>query len=346
MLTALGEGLRGGLTNVEDAAAETTPTAAERAGKFQGSAQWKATILRDGDVAPPSNAGGRPAVEGAKEPWEVCVSEGAVRPHAKTILRANSVWFSCGRSDGDPTVCSEARCPQCWEGGSASLTTNNISCSRFKHGVPPKASSGLGRFKGGDVKTATDTGPTPRDWCVGDGQGESVEIFTTPDAKRNDLSGDGQVTLAKILYFFDLEGNRRPASNAAAGPMMEYVLVYEYVTCGSGRSKKADSVTLHPTYWLQGGVKTVPSVFPVEAIRRHVHMYHLCATSSYERGAATNTSASAQSCGLRDDDTAKGGGKIWKHHYSLAAAAQTSGGQRDAYMLNEHWRSAYQDGVV
>lgn len=87
----------------------------------------------------------------------------------------------------------------------------------------------------------------------------------------------------------------------------------------------------------------MPSVFPVDAIRRHVHMYHLCPASHFEPQAA-NTAAIAESCGLRDDDTGKGA-KVWKHHYILAAAKPLSG-QRDAYMLNEHWRGAFQDGVV
>ncbi|CAB1108042.1 unnamed protein product [Ectocarpus sp. CCAP 1310/34] len=342
ILAALGDRLRGGLNGVVDADASTTPTASMKDGKYQGSAKWQATILGGGDLACSEDGGGSVAA-GAKEPWEVCVSEGPVRPHAGAILRANAEWFSCGRSDGALDDCADARCPLCWEGGHESLKARNISCSRFKHGVPPKTSSGLGRFKGGDVKKATATGPTPRHWCVGDGRGESVEIFTSPEAKRKDLSGDGHVTLGLILYFFDLDGNPRPGPTAAADPMMEYVLVYEYVTRGAGRSKKADSVTLHPTYWLQGGGNRVPSVYPVDAIRRHVHMYHLCPVSHFEPRAA-NTSALAETCGLRDDDTGKGG-NVWKHHYILAAAKPPSG-QRDAYMLNEHWRGAFQDGVV
>lgn len=247
ILAALSDGLRGGLNGVVDADASTTPTASMKQGKYQGSAKWQATILGGGDGAR-SKYGRGSVAAGAKESWEVCVSEGPVRPYVDTILRTNAAWFSCGRSDGVADVCAEARCPLRWEGGQGSLEARDISCSRFKHGVPPKASSGLGRLKGGDVKRATGTGATPRDWCVGDGRGESVEIFTSPEAKRHDKSADGDVTLALILYFFDLEGNRRPGATAATGPVMEYVLAYEYVTCGTGRSKKADSATLHPTY--------------------------------------------------------------------------------------------------
>ncbi|CAN0347514.1 unnamed protein product [Ectocarpus sp. 4 AP-2014] len=112
---------------------------------------------------------------------------------------------------------------------------------------------------------------------------------------------------------------------------MEFVLAYEFVTCGSGRSKKADSVTQHLTYLLQGGIQAVPSVYPIEAIRRHVMMYHHYPASSF----ATEVShtPAPDSCGLHDDDRARGGGEVWKHHYRLAAANHS--GQRDAYMLRE-----------
>ncbi|CAN0134202.1 unnamed protein product [Ectocarpus fasciculatus] len=343
VLQALDDRLSGGITNVVDGTEGKKPTAAMSAGKTHGSATWRATILRR-DAAPDDVRAGSTGGGGAKEPWEACLSEGAVRPSAETILNANSQWYACGRSDGDGRdICSELRCSSCWEGGGQSLKNADILCYRIKHGAPAKISSGLGRFKGGDVKAATTGGETPRDWAVGSGQGDAVEIFTSPRAKRDDLSGDGDVTLARILYFFDHEGNRRPDSTADAGPAMEFVLAYEFVTCGSGRSKKADSVTQHPTYWLQGGVKVVPSVYPVEAIRRHVMMYHHCPASSFATG--VNHTPAPDSCGLHHDDRARGGGgKVWKHHYRLAAANHS--GQRDAYMLNEHWRSSFQDGVV
>lgn len=232
--------------------------------------------------------------------------------------------------------------PEVLEVGGQSLKNQKLSCSRFKHGLPPKVSSGCGRLKGGDVQSATTEGLTPRAWAVGPG-GEDVEIFTTPEARRQNLSGDGEVTLAKILYFFDVEGNQRLNSVETSGPTMEYVLVYEYVTCGVGRAKKEDPATKHPTYWLQGGTRVTPSVFPVEAIRRHIHMYHFCPASTFAVVGSPSSSA-PHSCGLCDDDPRKGGGPIWKHHYNLAAAHGQGG--RDAYMLNEHWRGPCQDGVI
>ena len=341
IMRVLSESLRGGLSGREDSPAGTPVTARASVGQYQGSARWSAKILSDEDDSPTDDEdlteGGQP-----QESWRQCVSQGPLRPHAKTIMAANSRWFSCGRSGSNSAPCSEIRCPACWEGGEGFLKNRDISCSRFKQGVSPTASSRTGRWKGADAKSATTVGPTPRDWAVGEGKGESVEIFTSPEARRDDLSGDGEVTLALLLYFFDIEGNQRPDS-AEAGPTMEYVLAYEYVTCGAGRAKKADKVTQHPTYVLKGGVGTLPSVFPAEAIRRHIHMYHLCPVESYEIG--TGSTPPPHLCGLRDEDRSKGGGKVWKHHYHLAAAHPPNG-RRDAYMLNEHWRSAFQDGVV
>eukprot|EP00903_Cladosiphon_okamuranus_P020052 g18418.t1 len=61
-----------------------------------------------------------------------------------------------GRGVGGPE-CGEVRCPDCWL--DSSTLDEGISCTRFKHGAPPQASSGLGRWKGGDVKASTRAGP-------------------------------------------------------------------------------------------------------------------------------------------------------------------------------------------
>ena len=120
---------------------------------------------------------------------------------------------------------------------------SEILCSRIKHGVPPKASSGKGFLKGGDVKSATKDGPTPRAWAVGDGSGDDVEILCNPEARKRNLAGDSEVTFGQELYFFSVRANRR-AGDDGGGPLMEYVLVYEYVTCGTGRSKN-ERVSAH-----------------------------------------------------------------------------------------------------
>ena len=196
---------------------------------------------------------------------------------------------------------------------------------------------------------ATYTGTTPRDWAVGDGSGEDVDIFTSRRAHAAGLSGDGGITLAKILYVFDHERNKRACHSPGQGPIMEYVLVYEYVTRGKGRSKLGDHVTEHLTYFLQARPRTMPSVFPVGAIRRHIHMFHICPLMNF--AAAPPSSSVPQEmdtpsiCGLHSAANTKRGGKVWKHHYHLASAAQGNI-QRYSYRLNEHWYSVFQGGVV
>ncbi|CAN0405903.1 unnamed protein product, partial [Ectocarpus sp. 8 AP-2014] len=155
VLQALDDSLSGGITNVVDGTEGTKPTAAMLAGQPHGSATWRATILRQ-DAAPddvragsagggvaPDDVGGRSTGGGGpREAWEACLSKGAVRPSAGAIL-----------NDGDGRdVCKELTCSSCWEGGGKSLKNDDIICYRIKHGVPAKISSGLGRFKGGDVK--------------------------------------------------------------------------------------------------------------------------------------------------------------------------------------------------
>ena len=50
-------------------------------------------------------------------------------------------------------------------------------------------------------------------------------------------------------------------------------------------------------------------------------------------------------CGLSDEVKPRGGQKVWRHKYSLAAKAARIT-TRDKYIFNEHWHSASQDGVI
>ncbi|CAM9428457.1 unnamed protein product [Hapterophycus canaliculatus] len=94
--------------------------------------------------------------------WQKCVEQQRVVPREETILVAAQTWYGYGRSDDDPRTCTDPMCPICWEGGEETLQNDQIACSRFEHGVSSKVSSGLGRLKGGDVRAATISGPTPR----------------------------------------------------------------------------------------------------------------------------------------------------------------------------------------
>lgn len=334
VLTTLAGKLRGGIRSPTDPDEWTKPTAAAAQGRYQGSATWDGKLLRTGEQPWDANA------SVGEQGWQACVTQSTIVPHEENVAKCGKLWHSGGRSRGD-AVCSKLECTTCWD--NKRLVNDKILCSRFKHGAPPRASSGTGRWKGGAARTATAGGRTPRAWAVGDGAGEDVEIYCNRDARDRGLTGDGNVTLAKILYFFKHEGNLRTDSIHTKGPMMEWVLAYEYVTCGTGRTKKEDTTTKHPTYWLQGAAAR-PSVFPVDAIRRRVHMYHVCPVSNVEAGsdASTRRGSARWVCGLSDDGK---GNKVWRHRYKLAwkLDART---QRDAYMLNEHWHSAFQDGVV
>lgn len=336
VLRSLAGFLRGGL-DTPGGEPEGAPPAR---GQFHGAALWDAKIV-------PRSGAEQKEEEQTDEAqgWASRISESGVLPHEQCVIDAARLWYGCRRPP-HLRPCDEPRCPACWDG--ADLQHVRIRCSRFKHNVSAKSSSGLGRLKGGNVRLASNDGPSARAWAVGDDSGEDVEIFRNPTALRNGTTGDGGVTLAKILYFFTHEGNRRAAASTDEGPQMEYVLVYEYVTCGPGRSKRPDSVTQHPTYFLRGNPAVTPSVFPAEAIRRHVHMYHLCPQGSFTPQGINNGGSAEDPegrCGLRRADGGEGGGFVWKHHFNLTGP-QVHNHQRDTYMLNEHWHSSFQDGVV
>lgn len=347
VLSSLDGYLRGGLECPTEA--DEHRTSADRSalrGQFQGSAVWDAVICRPTG----SEQEGFPQTDDP-EGWKTAVAQSGIVPHEESVLRTADLWYGCHRQADEGDSCSDKRCPACWEG--SRLLQSRVRCSRFKHNVSSRASSRLGRFKGGNVRHARIGGPFPRAWAVGADSGDDVEIFKSPVAQRQGLTGDSGVTLAKILYFFDVEGNRRVGEDGV-GPPMEYVLVYEYVTCGPGRIKKGDKATDHPTFFLQGRPGIKPSVFPVDAIRRHVHMYHACPLSSFETagggvvgaGATGSEESRAESqCGLHRVRDCDGGGLVWEHYYELAKPGNSIR-QRDTYILNEHWHSAWQDGIV
>ena len=118
--------------------------------------------------------------------------------------------------------------------------------------------------------------------------------------------------------------------------------MYEYVTCRAGRTKKEDPTTKHATSRLQGAA-ALPTVFPVDLIRRHVYMQNVCPVSCVEAGPTTvpGGGSARRICGLCDDGK---GNQVWRHRYNLAGKVDARA-KRDAYMLNEHWRSVFQDGV-
>ncbi|CAB1113781.1 unnamed protein product [Ectocarpus sp. CCAP 1310/34] len=69
------------------------------------------------------------------------------------------------------------RCPDCWDGDTLD---DSIDCSQYLR-VPMVASCGVGRLKGGDVKSVTKPGPRD-EWALGSGGGDNVEVHKQPSA--------------------------------------------------------------------------------------------------------------------------------------------------------------------
>lgn len=190
VLNCMTDCLRGDIVSPTDPDEGAGPSRAMAVGTYAGAAMWDAEILRIRDANAVAHSEAMPA----REEWIRGVAQSGVVPHEKKIKDALRVWFGCGRRAAEP-ACDDTRCPDCWLEGEE--MTGYISCSRFKHGA-----RGLGRWKGGDVRSASLEGVTPRAWALGDGMGEDVEIYTHRQAKDKGLSRYGNVTLGKILYFF------------------------------------------------------------------------------------------------------------------------------------------------
>lgn len=179
--------------------------------------------------------------------------------------------------------CDEALCPRCSEGGpGGTFDSDDVRCSAIKHRAPPKASSTLGRWRGGQLRKAAEAGPANA-WVLDEWLGEDVEIYTCPKACNDGLIDGHNLTMAKIVYFFQHEGNRRAGeADDSPGPSSEWVLVYEYCTDssqGDGVQTPAptpDTTTLHPLYSLRATRSCRPSTYPITAIRKHVLCTHAC----------------------------------------------------------------------
>lgn len=255
------------------------------------------------------------------------MTSGRFRPDEATLRDAYRTYFGCNRPASE-AVCNETRCPDCWLDPSA-LDKNDIRCTRFKHGASPRASSGLGGWEGGDVRASTRAG-APDEWFVGEGCGEDVEFF-----KRQPFDDDGgparahqRLSSGRILYFFEHRGNKRLGAQERP-----WVLGFDYVSDGHGRSQRSDPVTLHPVVVLRGRGR--PVVFPADAIRRRVHLYHRCP------GPEHPPADRAWMCGPAASST--GRGKVWRHKFRLASPGD---GACDRFILNEFHHSINRNSIV
>lgn len=238
--------------------------------RHPGAASWVTYCIRGTDNEPID-------VTGSIEPWELNMMNCPWRPRDDELLAAQRTWFGCGRVGDDSERCEEIKCPHCWSvpsGGVVQLTHTTLECSRYGHGASRMASSGSGRWKSGDVRSAEETVPADKEWALGNASGESVEVYATPKTRSHGLTGVGHLTLCKILYFFDHLGNGRDGQSLSDRARTKWVMVFSYATQGpSGGALVRDDFTKHPVYVLRSGRA---ELYPAAAIRGHVHVVHQC----------------------------------------------------------------------
>lgn len=349
--------LPGGLDSPPDIAASSpTPTTAMAADvPHRGAAMWDAVLFSASARQAPDAAG-----SGSDRPnWKDVVSVGRFRPDEKELRKAYQSYFGCARRRDSSTLCGDERCPRCWR-NPAKLEIQSVSCSRFNHSASKKASSGTGRWKGGDARAAGSFAPSSQDeWVFGAWSGENVEVHKGK-APYRDRPPVSTLTMVKIVCFFSHRGNAGAGGDGAERgsrrPTTEFVLGFEYVSAGIGQSRLSDVTTEHPIVLLRG--RSRPLVWPVSAIRRHVHLYHLCPARLHpvnEAGKNVDDSGtelrpseelSERPCAdwmCRIASSPTGGGQVWKHKYRLANPSEPS---YDKYILNEHHHSIFQDTFI
>ena len=173
-------------------------------GQFTGSANWKARLWENGLEEEASFQ--------EKGVWQSAVQNTHMRPDKNELLEAMVVWFAYGRVEGG-ALCVERRYPDCWEGGrDAVIQSIDIQYSRYLMDAGRRNSGGLGRLRGGNVRTPGQVDDQPHDWSLGNGAGEDVEIFVNRAAVNKpaaQLKHIHDLITSKLLYFFAREGNRR-----------------------------------------------------------------------------------------------------------------------------------------
>ena len=319
VLQSLNDVLPGGVSSAPmESRAATLPADGQRNGQFPGAARWTSVLWEAGSSG--GNTGS----------WEARLATGSFRPDERTLLKAYKTYFGCDGSGAVDGECQDHRCPNCWI-NSSSLDKKDITCSRFKHGASLRASSGLGRWKGADVRQAASLAGATGDWYLGDGCGEDVEFFKKQPFDEDGTLDTRHLSLARILYFFEHRGNQRFGD--LQRPVTSWVLAFDFVTEGAGTSRSVDPVTQHPVMVLRGRGR--PVVFPSDAIRRHVHLYHRC--PGLEHPPADN----AWVCG--PEASGPGGARVWRHKFRLSAPGN---GGCDRFLLNEFHHSLNRDSIV
>lgn len=305
-----------------DIHAKAIQTPAQLRGQFQGSAVRTASLFNAGAGAPALNE----QQDGGE--WLSRLESCKFRPVNATLLGGYKKFFACDMAG----ACSSIRCPNCWVRDD--LETVTIECSRYLR-VPMAASCGVGRLKGGDVKSAAQPGPRD-DWALGSGGGDNVEVHQQPSTMGEAGRVDPRdLSLVKVLYFFRHQGNP-PLMGGAPPPLTWWVLGYDYTGVRHGNDRAPDSVTGHPTLQLRGRGR--PVVYPADAIHRQVHLYHACPLRG-EHGADD----SSHVCKEVVVGGSSGRRRVWRHYFREATPG-TDG--YDRYLVNECYHSINQDTFI
>lgn len=258
LLPRLDDGLR------EDRQTSVTesPSVEKTNPRHIGAATWTLTL----------GNGEAPSFEGPCASWEEGIRRGGYRvvPSHQGLRAALCLWYGCGEEDeGD---CGNIFCQQC--SPEESLQDQVVDCSRYVSGASPGSSSSTRRWRGGAVRTAGANVDRPLEWAFGAGGGEDVEIYTSPQHQENTATASPGVTLGRILYFFDHSIGGQHLS-LDERPLTSWVVVAEFVSQNPGNGGRlSDAATNHPVFRLR--TESHCKIFPTSAIKRHVHMRHVC----------------------------------------------------------------------
>lgn len=248
--------------------------------------------------------------------WQQRVSQ--TLPSCEDLEERYDDLFGCGRLDGDEPCTDNPLCSFCWRNRGVGLLYRRVCCFNHWGQAPEAISAGTGKILGGSV---VDACRAPAEWMLSRPRGvNDLEIYVCADAARDGTTGVGHTTLAKAMYFFEHQGNdQRKGGNANARPgvVTVWLAALEYVTAGSGHQRKVDPVTGFDVFHLRSTL----SFFPVQFVRRAVHMVHQCPTSG------------DSACGLVGEG---GKRKVWKCKL----------GKGSSYLLNKYFHSIARDPLT
>lgn len=283
------------------------------------------------DAGLAEGAGGHP--HGYKE-WESCLQDdpagvdtdqgtwqqrvSQTLPSCQHLEERYDELFGCGRLEGDEPCQDKPLCSFCWRNRGWGLVYRRVCCFSHWGQAPEAVSAGMGKILGG---TVVDACRKPSSWMLDRPRGvNDIEIYVSADAARDGTTGVGHTTLAKVIYFFEHQGNdQRKGENEHPQPgiVTLWLACLEYVTAGTGHQRKVDPATGFDVFHLRSTL----SFFPVQFIRRAVHIVHQCPTSG------------DSACGLVSE-----GGKrqVW----------QCKLGKGSSYLLNKYFHSIARDPLT